>query len=233
MRVVFVRAKEYLTDHAILYRICYNTAVIAILGLKIPLPDLPNTSTSGRTPTSILVLGGSSSVGAAAIQLLRLACPSLPILATSSPQHHAHLASLGATKLFDYRSPTVVSDIKAASPDASGVDMIIDCVDAGAAKTDICDVLDPSGSKMYAGVIAGPRSVPVPEGITKLDIGGWSIFDVQGGKQIIPALTRLVEEGKYKVPLPVKVVGHGLEQVPMVMDKVKGVSGEKLVVTLA
>lgn len=212
-------------------RICYNTAVMAILGLKIPLPYLPNTSTLGRTPASILILGGSSAVGAAAIQLLRLAYPSLLILATSSPRYHAHLASLGARKLFDYRSPTVVSDIKGTFPEASGIDMIIDCVSAGAAQTDICDVLDPTGSKMYAAVIAG-ADVPVPEAVTKLNISGWSIFDVQGGKQIIPALTRLVEEGKYKVPLPVKVVGHGLEQVPMAMDKLKGVSGEKLVVTL-
>ena len=201
------------------------------VGLDIPLAYLPNTSTTGHIPKSILILGGSSATGAAAIQLLRLAYASLPILATSSPQHHRHLGSLGATMVFDYHSHTIVSDIKATSPNASGVDMIIDCVGAGAAQTDICDVFDPTGSKKYAAVITG-ADVPVPEGVTKIDVSGWSLVDLQGGRQIIPALTSLVEEGKYKVPLPVKVVGHGLDQVPKVMDQLKNVSGEKLVVTL-
>ena len=173
-------------------------------------------------------MGGSSSTGANAIQLLRLAYPSLAIFATSSSKHHAHLTELGATKLFDYRSPTLISDVKAASTGASGVDMIIDCVGAGLKQTDICDVLDPAGSKLYSSVFTGVN-VAVPEWVTKHNISGWSVFDVQGGKDIIPALTKLIEEGKYKVPLPVKVVGHGLEQVSEALDQVDQVSGEKLV----
>jgi NADPH:quinone reductase-like Zn-dependent oxidoreductase len=183
-------------------------------------------------PTSILILGGSSGIGGAAIQLLRLAYPSLAILATSSPQHHTHLASLGATQLFDYHSSTVVSDIKGSSPGAKGVDMIIDCVSAGITQPDICDVLDDEGSKMYASVITGVDTPVVAKGVTKILINGWSLVGLQGGKQIIPALTRLVEEGHYKTPLSVRVVGHGLEQVPKVMDKVDSASGEKLVVVL-
>jgi NADPH:quinone reductase-like Zn-dependent oxidoreductase len=206
--------------------------VIAIYGgLQVPLPFIPGTSTTGNSPSSILILGGSSATGAAAMQLLRLAYPSLPILATSSEKHHAHLTSLGATRLFDYHSPTIVFDIKSASPGGSGVDMIIDCVGAGGTQNDICDTLDPSGAKKYASVLTG-IDVKVPEGVTKYSISGWSIFDVEGGMQIIPAITQLVEEGKYKVPLPVNVVGHGLDQIPDVMDKVRTVSGAKLIVTL-
>lgn len=201
------------------------------MGLQVPLPFIPGTSTLGNPPASILILGGSSSTGAAAIQLLRLAYPSLPILATSSEKHHAHLTSLGATKLLDYHSPTIVSDIKSASPNGGGVDMIIDCVRAGGIQTDICDTLDPAGAKKYAFVLTG-IDVKVPEGVTKSSISGWSIFDVEGGMQIIPALTKLVEEGKYKVPLPVNVVGHGLEEIPNVMDRLQTASGEKLIVTL-
>jgi NADPH:quinone reductase-like Zn-dependent oxidoreductase len=170
-------------------------------------------------------------VGAAAIQLLRLSYPSLPIFATSSTSHHARLASLGATKLFDYRSVRVVSDIIAASPGAKGVDMIIDCVAAGARQGDICSSLDSSGSKKYAAVISGV-TVPVPDGITRLYISGWSVLDMTGGEKVIPALTELIECGRYRVPLPVKVVGHGLGQIPDVMDQVKNVSGAKLVVAL-
>jgi NADPH:quinone reductase-like Zn-dependent oxidoreductase len=179
----------------------------------------------------MLILGGSSATGAAAIQLLRLAYPSLPIYATSSPKHHEHLASLGATKLFDYNSATVVSDIKSSSPDSKGVDMIIDCVASGAVQTNVCDALNPAGSMMYAASITGV-DVPVAEGVTKVEISGWALLGLQGGEHVIPTLTKLVEENKYKVPLPVKVVGHGLEQVPDVMDQSLRASGEKFVVTL-
>ena len=182
-------------------------------------------------PSSILILGGSSATGAAAIQLLRKAYPSLPILATSSVKHYERLNDLGATYVADYKSPSVVTDIKAASPGAAGVEVIIDCVSAGTSRTDIYDVLDPAGSKRYAAIITGVP-LPIPKGVNKFDVRAWSMVDMQGGKQLIPSLTKLVEEGKYRVPLPVRVVGHGLEELPSVLDEVKTVSGEKVVVTL-
>ncbi|KAJ9616822.1 hypothetical protein H2200_000541 [Cladophialophora chaetospira] len=211
----------------------YVTAVCAILdGLKIPLPFLPQTANSRHVPSSVLILGGSSATGAAALQLLRLGYPSLPIYATSSPGNFARLRSLGATQVFDYRSPSIVADIRAhQTPGSKGIDMIADFVSAGASQTDICEVLDPAGSKIYAALVTGVP-VPVRDGVTHVEVDGWSIVDMQGGKSILPALTGLVEQGKYKLPVSVKVAGHGLEQIPKVMDEVLNLSGEKLVVKL-
>jgi len=124
-----------------------------------------------------------------------------------------------------------VADIKATSPGAAGVDVIIDCVSAGASQTNISDVFDPTCSKKYAALITGVP-VPVPEGVNKLEVNAMSMVDMQGGKKLIPSLTKLVEEGTYRVPLPVRIVGHGLEELPNVLDEVKAVSGEKVVVTL-
>ena len=212
--------------------ICFVTAVCAIVNsLKIPLPFLQAMSIEGQPPSSILVLGGSSATGAAAIQLLRKAYSLLPILTTSSVKHHPRLKDLGATYTIDYNSPSVVADIKATSPGAAGVDVIIDCVSAGVSQTDITNVLDPTGSKRYAAVVTG-APVPLSEGVNKVDVSAWSVFDMQGSKQLIPSLTKLVEEGTYRVPLPVRVVGHGLEELPIVLDEVKTVSGEKVIVTL-
>jgi NADPH:quinone reductase-like Zn-dependent oxidoreductase len=212
-------------------RICFVTAVCAIVKcLNVPLPFVSMVA-QGEVPSSVLILGGSSATGAAAIQLLRKAYPSLPILATSSTKHHTRLTELGATYLADYKSSSVVEDIKAASPQGVGVDVIIDCVSAGAAQTDICNVLDPNGSKRYAAVITS-IPVPVPEGVELIEVGAWGMFRLPGGEQLIPSLTKLVEEGTYKVPLPVRVVGHGLEDLPAKMDEVKAVSGEKVVLTL-
>lgn len=201
------------------------------MSLEIPLPFLQGFPADGRAPSSALVLGGSSGTGAAAIQLLRKAYPSLPILATSSKKHHERLTDLGATFIADYKSTSVVADLKAASPGAAGVDVIIDCVSAGASQTDICNVLDPSGSRRYASVLTGV-SVAVPDGVQFLVANALDAISAQGGKQLIPSLTKLVEEGTFRVPLPVRVVGHGLENVPDVLDEVKTASGEKLVLTL-
>lgn len=201
--------------------------------LKIAIPNFAGASNaeSEPEPKSILVLGGSSVVGASAIQLLRLAYPSLPIFATSSPAHHDRLLSLGATEVFDYKSPTLISDIKAASPESRGIDIIFDVVGSGASQTDIYDTLDPNGSKKY-GALVTSKSATVPEGVTKIETGGWTLLGMPGGEQVIPALTELIESGNYKLPAEVKVVGHGLEQIPEVMDQVRGVSGQKLIVTL-
>lgn len=210
----------------------FVTAGTAIVnGLKVPLPFIEGTTTHGHKPSSILVLGGSSVTGTAAIQLLRLAYPSLPILATSSSKHHDRLRDLGVTHMFDYGSGSVVADIKATSPPASGVDMILDCVGAGASQMDICNVFDPAGSKRYAAVVTG-ATIQVPEGVTRVYASADSMLDMEGGKQLIWALTKLIENGTYKVPLPVRVVGHGLEELSQVMDEIKTVSGEKVVVTM-
>ncbi|RFU74915.1 quinone oxidoreductase [Trichoderma arundinaceum] len=226
------KPKNISLEEAVSLPICFVTAVCGLVhSLKIPLPFLPSLSAKGQAPSSILILGGSSATGASAIQLLRIAYPSMPILATSSVKHHERMRFLGATHVFDYNSPSLIFDIRAASPMAAGVDVILDCVSAGASQTKISNVFDPSGTKRYAQVITG-IPVPVPQDVQKIDVMGWSVFDMQGGKQLIPSLTRLVEEGTYQVPLPVRVIGHGLEELPNVLDEVKTVSGEKLLVTL-
>ncbi|CRG83623.1 hypothetical protein PISL3812_00977 [Talaromyces islandicus] len=213
--------------------ICYATAICAIhsLGLDLPIPGPLGKSGSSYTPTSILILGGSSSIGANAIQLLRLVYPSVPIFATSSPKNQAQVLSLGATQVFDYHKPGLVSSVKAASPKAAGVDMIIDCLGAGASQTDICDSFDPAGSKKYAAILCG-ITVPVPEDVTHIEIDGMVLLELDGGEHVIPALTDLLERGKYQVPLPVRIVGQYLSAIPDVMDQVKTVSGTKLVVQL-
>lgn len=223
-----------MTDLNLQSRVCYITAICSIhcLGLDLPIPGLQGKSKSSYAPTSVLILGGSSSIGANAIQLLRLAYPSMPIFTTSSPHNQARLLSLGATQVFNYHDRAgLVSEVKAASPKSAGVDMIIDCVGAGATQTDICDSFDSAGPKMYSLVISG-ATVPVPEGVTKFEVDGRILLKIEGGEQVLPALTNLIESGKYQVPLPVRIVGNSLKEIADVMDQVKTVSGTKLIVKL-
>lgn len=176
-------------------------------------------------------MGGSSATGAAAIQLLRLAHPALPIYATSSPHNFDKVLVLGATAVFDYHSATLVADVKAATPGKRGVDMIFDFVAAGAKDVGICDVLDPKGLKRYGAVVTGAE-IKVPEGVSLSVNDGWEITTMQGGKSVLPTLTKLVEQGKYRLPVPVKVEGHGLEQIPSAVENLHKVSGMKIIVTV-
>ena len=61
---------------------------------------------SGKT---VLVWGGSTSVGSNAIQLAVAA--GYEVFTTASPNNHAYVRGLGAAQVFDYRSPTAVRDI--------------------------------------------------------------------------------------------------------------------------
>ncbi|PYI24999.1 GroES-like protein [Aspergillus indologenus CBS 114.80] len=73
----------------------------------------PQETETGGAPDSkgILIWGASSSVGLCAVQLARASGVS-PIFVTASPQRHALLTKLGATHCFDYRSATVVDEIR-------------------------------------------------------------------------------------------------------------------------
>ena len=215
-------------------RVCYVTALVGLgVALKISLPFLRDGPISNFKPSSILVLGGSSALGAATIQLLHLALPSCRILTTASPKHHKHIATLGAASAFDRNSTSLISEIKAATSKSQGVDAIIDTVGAGATERHIFEAFDSNGPRRYAQVWTGDDEIKVPSGVESIMWRSRQLSELQGGENIMQALQSLLEEGKYKLPLPVNNVGRGLEGLQKGLDLMrKGVSGEKLVATL-
>ncbi|KAL2883135.1 hypothetical protein SGCOL_001323 [Colletotrichum sp. CLE4] len=88
-------------------------AIFNVLGFAFPAAGIAGTD---GTDKPILVWGGASSVGIAAIQLAKAAGFN-HIFATASAKNHAALQKLGATHCFDYKSPNVTSDIRAAAKD--------------------------------------------------------------------------------------------------------------------
>ncbi|KAH8669066.1 chaperonin 10-like protein [Xylariales sp. PMI_506] len=215
--------------------VSYYTAMGALgIGLETPLPFIDGGATTGFVPSSVLILGGSSALGAATIQLLRLAVPSCKIFTTSSPKHHGHLVdSLGVDVAFDRSSATLVEDIKAAAPGASGVDAIVDAVGAGSTERHIFDVLSPEGPKRYAQVWTGDDEITAPEGVDSVMFRSRDVHTIPGGKNVMQGLQTLLGQSKYKLPLPIKRVGQGLGALEEAVDlSVKGVSGEKLVIAL-
>jgi threonine dehydrogenase-like Zn-dependent dehydrogenase len=96
--------------------------VTADLGLPLPWPVPADEPPHARD--TILIWGGSSSVGQYALQILRHWGYS-NLMATGSPKHHALLKELGASQVYDYRDPNVTKLIL----DAAGTVLyILDCI---------------------------------------------------------------------------------------------------------
>lgn len=63
----------------------------------------------GETGQTVVVWGGSTSVGSNAVQLAVAA--GYEVVTTASPRNFDHVRALGASAVFDYNSSTVVQDI--------------------------------------------------------------------------------------------------------------------------
>jgi NADPH:quinone reductase-like Zn-dependent oxidoreductase len=98
-------------EHAVVLPLAVSTASCALfqhdqLGLAHP---SGNPRPTGQT---VLVWGGSTSVGSQAIQLAKAA--GYEVVTTCSPHNFDYVLRLGAAEVFDYSSLTVVEDIVAA-----------------------------------------------------------------------------------------------------------------------
>ena len=216
---------------------------------------LPHPSVSPEsTRKTLLVWGGSTSVGCNAIQLgVAAGCE---VIATASPKNHDYLRRLGATSVFDYRSSTVVPDVIAAFTNRTAAGAIsigpgsfAKCVDILSAtkgsKFVAQATLDmasfPKGLLDYPGFIASMLGTVISgnvrqrrKGVTSKMINGSDLFDNEVGKAVYEDfLPQALEQGKF-VPAPEpQVVGKGLERIQEAMEmNKKGVSAKKLVVSL-
>jgi threonine dehydrogenase-like Zn-dependent dehydrogenase len=126
----------------------------------------------------------------------------------------------------------LVVEVKSRTPDSRGVDAIVDAVGAGGIQKNVFDVLDPKGPKKYAQVWTGDEEIDAPSGVESVLFRGRDLPNLPGNENIMQSLEKLLEENKYKLPLPVHIVGHGFDLLGKGLELMRqGVSGEKLVVT--
>ncbi|KAB8342807.1 hypothetical protein FH972_022405 [Carpinus fangiana] len=95
-------------SEASVFPLCLATAAVGLyskewLGLSFP---KVKPTTTGQ---SILIWGGSSAVGSNAIQLCKHS--GFEVISTCSPRNFEYVKSIGADKVFDYTSPTVIEDV--------------------------------------------------------------------------------------------------------------------------
>jgi len=180
---------------------------------------------------TILISGGSSSVGAAAIQLARAS--GLTVFATASSHNHSFVKSIGATKAFDYRQGGIADEIAAALKGSDFVG-IFDAVSTTESYTIDQELL----SKLGGGTIIStlpPNGVTLPDNIKHKNVMATTIAseepevrDAVWQKYLPGAL----ESGQLQAkPDPILIKG-GLEKIQDGLDRQKkGVSAGKVVVT--
>jgi NADPH:quinone reductase-like Zn-dependent oxidoreductase len=95
---------------AVVFGLCITTSSFSLFGKDFLHLEYPKLG-ARKKGKSLLVWGGSSAAGSNAIQMARGA--GYDVIATCSQRNFDYVKSLGAVKVFDYNSPTVVQDVAA------------------------------------------------------------------------------------------------------------------------
>ncbi|KAL3467756.1 chaperonin 10-like protein [Aspergillus heterothallicus] len=218
---------------ATVFPLTITTASYGLFGKKylgLPYPTL-NPTALGK---SVLIWGGSSSVGSNAIQLAKAA--GLQVLTTCSPHNFDYVKRLGAEKTLDYNAPTVVEDI-AAELDTFSLPCAGIVVAAGDVST-ACKVSLQSKHAIRVVSASAVKPGDAPKGVDAKMIYPDGDDMLGGFKETLAAtfggfLPEALKAGVYQVaPEPEVVSTDGLEGIQGALDMMKkGVSGKKLVVT--
>lgn len=195
--------------------------------------ELPYPSTSSKpSGKTVFIYGGSTSVGAVAIQLA--VASGVKVITVSSKHNHDFVKSLGATEVFDYSSPSVVDDIVKAIPknEFAGV---YDAISLPESYKVVLPVLEKLGGGKLATVLPPPEEKP--SNVQPINVFAPTIGFQQ--KEVGEAvwqkfLPEALENGSFKYIPPPMVVGKGLEKCQEGMDaNKKGVSAKKVVIDLS
>lgn len=218
---------------AAVFPLCMATAGYALFGgdyLALPYPQIGGASRTGK---SVVIWGGASGVGSNAIQLAKAA--GFDVVTTCSTHNFEYVLGLGADKVFDYKSATVVDDVVAEIDKgvcvgvfqaAGPFDAVVPC----------CQVSYRSKQKLFVAC-----ANVVPEGAAPEGVEAKFVLETGDGQAMYYDTTRVIfgeflpqalERGEYKVaPKPEVVPTKGLEGIQGALDTVrKGVSAKKIVV---
>jgi len=244
-------------EQAAVLPLAVSTAASALfqtdqLGLRHP------TVSAVRTGQTVVVWGGSTSVGSNAIQLAVAA--GYDVVTTASPRNHDRMRRLGASRVFDYASPTAVRDIVAALK--SEVVVAVFAIGTGSAEPGVALAIA-TGAKRVA--LASPSvsldGIPRRPGInrqfvrviatlvsrtmalmvrsrlrgirTKFVWGSTLMTNEVGPMLWGEFLPTALAEGRYVAAPSAEVVGTALGDIQGALDSLRGgVSAKKLVITL-
>lgn len=123
--------------------------------LELPFPSPTAPASTGK---SILVWGGSSSVGAAAIQLAKAS--GIRVVSTASPANHDAVKALGADVVVDYKDEDVVQKLVAAL-EGTEFGGVYDAISEKGSIEAAAEVAQKVGGKQFiATVLPPPENLP-------------------------------------------------------------------------
>lgn len=194
--------------------------------LALQFPSTPPKPATGQT---VLIFGGSTSVGSNAIQLAVAA--GYEVLTTASPKNFDYVKKLGASHVFDYHSKSIAADLIEALREKTSAGAL--AIGEGAAN--ICaEVLNKSSGKKFVAMASRPSGKEMPSGVGSKFIFGSDLKDNEVGPAIwTDFLPRALSNGVYVAAPDAEVVGKGLESIQDGLDLLtKGASAKKYVISL-
>ncbi|KAF4313996.1 Alcohol dehydrogenase superfamily zinc-containing [Botryosphaeria dothidea] len=189
---------------------------------------------------SILIWGGSSSVGQFAIQ--EAAKTGLTVITTCSPKHFDLVKSYGAKHAFDYNSGDVIEQIKSVAPELK---YVFDTIGTKSSSGSASQAVSGKGGKLCTVRPGKANTEDVVSGIEVSDVLVWTAFlkehrygefywppskdDHELSAELFEKLPEWLETGVIK-PNATRVLA-GLESVPKGFDmhRNKEISGFKIV----
>lgn len=191
-----------------------------------------DTAHTAADKQGMLVWGGASSIGIAAVKVARLM--GFSVYVTASEKHHDYLMGLGATKVFDYRGEDVVdSVVKAAKEDGVMLQTGFDAVGQLESCLEILKEFQGEGTARLAEARPLLEDSPKMEGVEVNFVSAPKdekermeffhfVFNVW--------LKEKFEKGELLPSPKIQVVEGGLESANEGLDELmKGVGGVKLV----
>ena len=109
--------------------------------LPLPMPPFSTSTPNPQPQTDVLIWGGSSSVGQAAVQLAHLS--GLRVISTSSPRNFSLVKSLGADIVLPHSDPETISKIRALT--GNKLKYALDTISEGSTPQQVADCIGDEG----------------------------------------------------------------------------------------
>jgi NADPH:quinone reductase-like Zn-dependent oxidoreductase len=151
-------------SHAVVLPLGLSTSITGLFEhLKL---DIPSGDAETKRKT-VLIWGGSSSMGSTAIQLAVAA--GYDVVSTASQRNHDYVKDLGALEVFDHTDPEVVEKIskRLQTGDVAGV---YDCIGEEASTRACAAILSQFGGGVLPTVLWPPNDLPAN---VKATLGKW------------------------------------------------------------
>ncbi|SMQ55135.1 unnamed protein product [Zymoseptoria tritici ST99CH_3D7] len=198
--------------------------------LSLPLPTTDEPKPLHRT---ILIWGGSSSVGSCAIQLA--VASGVEVITTASPANSNYCKDLGAKEVFDYHENDVEKQV-GKYLEGKTLAGVFHAVGADGAVEACARIAAKAEGKAVVVTVRGVPEKGIPGEVRVKAISATDIFSNEVGPYIwrdfLPKALKSDKKGAI-VPKPdPKIVGEGLRSVQLGLDtQKKGVSAKKVVVS--